>query len=418
MILENTKYRNFLLILGSVVLIIGLPTSPALISIATGIFGFLFLFQKHIFALYKEKFKDSIYIGFYILFFLHFLSFFTSENTNEVWDEIKIKLPFLLIPMGFMAMPTVSLKLKNQLSFLFLFVISTIAIASVINYFLHYEMINNLILHSKEIPVITKITHIYFSAMLAFAIFVAFNLYKYLKNSDIILFFSNEKYFIVFLGLLSFICLHILATRTGLFSFYIGLMLYGIYIIILYRKYYIGISLMIMIILMPIIANYTLTSFHNRVVNTYQDIQIWQHNGDISNRSISMRFATWQTAWHVFQKNWIFGVGISDIDTAIDKQYDLETFKLNKGNRLKDLHNQFFEYSLGFGIIGLFALIFTIFYPFYFNNFRNNDILIQLICICSVAMTAESLLERQVGICFFTFFYLLYAHKEDNSSSF
>ncbi len=387
---KDQSLANQIAMISSILLVIGLSTSPAFMSIGSAGFILALLVDFKKLKNHLSEIKYPIFWALFLLFFLHFIHFSSQTNQNQLWTELRIKLPFLLIPIGFLFY-----KPKKQdfiiISFFFITTITIASFLTLINYFLHFEEMNQRILESKEIPVFTKVTHIYFSVMLAFAILLSFYLYQ-LLNSKIYLYTS----------LFLFFCIHIFTSRTGLVAFYFSAFVSFLYYIVKNKKFLIGIIGIFLIIILPITAYFVLPSFKNRVLNTYEDIQRYYNKGDINHRSISMRLVAWEMSYHTFRKNPFLGVGMENISQKIYEEYSKNSVNLKEENWLHDVHNQFLEYLLGLGLLGLSVFLFWYFYPLLFMP---NYLLIQFLSVFFGAMFAESMLERQVGVCFGIFWY-------------
>jgi len=387
----NQKIHHQVFLISSIVLVVGLSTSPAFMSIGCAglVLGFLLDYKNLKSNL--QNFKKPVFFSIMILYFIHLLPIHQLSNSQQLLTELRIKIPFILIPLGFFSFQPK----KNDfylISFFFLISLSLVSLLTLGNYLLHFEEMNHRILESKEIPVVTKVTHIYFSVMLAFGIFLSYHLGKVSKQ-------KFYYYFSIFL----LICLHLFTSRTGLVGFYIAIFINIIFYIFKEKhKIFQKLSILLSIFLLPVLAYFLLPSFQNRVINTLEDIQRYKNKEDINHRSVSMRLVTWEMGYLAFKKNPWFGVGMENISETIHKEYESNQVPLKKENWLNDLHNQFFEYLLGLGVLGFVVFIFWLCYPISQNQ---NEIFLQFIALLFGTMFAESLLERQVGVCFGIYWY-------------
>lgn len=387
---KNQPLPHQTALISGALLMIGLSTSPALMSIGSA--GFLISFLADYKNLKKNlsHLKNPIFWSLFLLYFLHFIHFFHETNQNQLWTELRIKLPFLLIPIGFLSFKPQ----KNDffiLSFFFIITISIVSLLTLGNYFYHYEAMNQRILESKEIPVFTKVTHIYFSVMLAFAILLSFYLFQSLKL---------KLYLITSLFLL--VCIHIFTSRTGLAALYFGIFINFINYFVKKRKFLMGFLGVFLLFSLPILAYFSLPSFKNRVINTLEDIQRYKNQEDINHRSVSMRLVAWEMSYYAWNKNPWLGVGMENISNQLTIEYTNHHVPLKKENWLHDLHNQFLEYLLGLGLLGLSFFLFWYFLPIFHQP---SDLFLQFFAVLLGAMFAESILERQVGVCFGVFWY-------------
>lgn len=111
--------------------------------------------------------------------------------------------------------------------------------------------------------------------------------------------------------------------------------------------------------------------------------------------TIGERQTLWLSGWEVISSNIIMGVGIGDAQRCIDE----EVTKRGSGN-LNDynLHNQFLDYWLSFGLVGL-----TIFLSFFIIPIlvKGETALLFFLFIIGTSSLTESIFYRQQGLCFF-----------------
>jgi len=402
----------------------GLPNPPLLISIGVIFCALGWIFSKGKLSNIKNNIKQPPYLFLLSVYLIHLVGITYTENYAGWLDEMRIKLPMLVLTFGFFASDTLSVSSRYKILYAFVIAISLVAFGSFTNYLLHLEELNERVLQSKEVPILTlrtlinsifnpakvdlfvsDLSHIYFSIMQAFAIFVSYHLYK----SNQLWFNKLEKYLIVLLGIFSLICLNIFASRTGLASFYAALLVAIFWFIFIKKHYFLGLIFLLIIILSPLVVYHSLPSFQNRITNTLQDLREYKSNTDLSDWSLARRIAAWQIAYAVFKENPIFGVASADTDKAILAHYDKVDFCIDKDKRILP-HNQYLEQLVGFGLAGFIIFIAGFLFCLIHAIQQRNELLIYFWIIIAVAMLVESILERQVGVSFFTFF-LLFLHK-------
>ncbi len=119
--------------------------------------------------------------------------------------------------------------------------------------------------------------------------------------------------------------------------------------------------------------------------------------------SLVERFEIWNSTLKVISNNFIFGVGIGDVQMELDKSYYLQGF-YNGIDRKLNTHNQFFQTFLGIGLLGILSLFF-IFYFLILKTLKTQSMLIfYFVLCCFLLMLVESQLILQHGIYFFAFF--------------
>jgi O-antigen ligase len=123
---------------------------------------------------------------------------------------------------------------------------------------------------------------------------------------------------------------------------------------------------------------------------------------------VQMRLAKWYFTIEAGQQSWLFGTGTGDDEDALLDTYKKNNFKEGYIPRF-NAHNQFLQTWLGLGIIGLIILILNLFIPLFLAfKERNLYYCIFLILIISFCLT-ESVLCRQHGVVFYSFFNSLFA---------
>ncbi|MCS7027564.1 MAG: O-antigen ligase family protein [Bacteroidia bacterium] len=379
---------------------IGLTTSPALVSISVGILVASVWISKNWKTYLRNFIRNPLALGFAFLLVLHFISYFYTENIPELLKEIRIKLPLILLPVTLLNLPNLSSKEKYLVWVLFILSVSFTACLTLANYLLHYEEITANIIHSKEVPIKPKMSHIYYSMIAAFAVWASVYAYQY----PVILWKRIEKKILLALGLFIAICMHIFTARTGLVALYVSSLVFAVYYIFVHKKYRLGIILLGLLVVVPVLSTFVFRGFHDRVVNTYIDLKKYQQGQNISYRSISLRLVAWKTAGHIIKKNFLFGVGIGDNEDEMKKQYQNEQVNACQECLLLNTHNQFIEFTLAFGVLGGGTLLFVVIYPLWYASYRKNLLFMLFWTICLTSMLTEAILERQIGVTFMTFF--------------
>ena len=158
----------------------------------------------------KTKYRFNKHIGtklanwkgnaaFLVIFFYFLIVFFgiwqVEGDFTYLLERLRIKLPFIALPIAFLGLPRFSEReIKGLLYFLLLF-ISVTGIGICVNYLLNFELINEMLSRGKPMP--TPRNHIRFSLLVGVTIIGG-------------LYLINEQYFYYY----DFICKPIRATTT------------------------------------------------------------------------------------------------------------------------------------------------------------------------------------------------------------
>lgn len=128
--------------------------------------------------------------------------------------------------------------------------------------------------------------------------------------------------------------------------------------------------------------------------------------GNNSWNSIGSRVSILKCTIDNFKTNPIVGTGVGDVQDDLDQcTGDLEFTSLKGMNP----HNQYLQYLLGVGLIGMIVFLVSLIYPFLIAYRDKNKLYMCFIFIFSLCFLTESLLERQHGVMFFAFFNSLFA---------
>jgi O-antigen ligase len=114
----------------------------------------------------------------------------------------------------------------------------------------------------------------------------------------------------------------------------------------------------------------------------------------------------WTIALEAFTENPIVGYGITNVQEVLNKKYTENNFDIGARDSL-NAHNEFLSTALQFGITGIATLAAIIILPIV-QALRAKDVLcLSFIIIVCMFFCVESLLTRQKGIIFFSYFYSL-----------
>ena len=173
-----TVDRKLLVLFNAWVLIAGLVYSPFLLSVSMWIFavyslvdfrfgkGKTFLrFDRAAVKRMLRFYRNPPFFAVTLFFFLVVLSVWQTEDWSYWLERVRIKIPFLIFPLMFLALPRFT---KREVMGLFYFMLILMLVSCLgvgINYALHFEEINLAIKQGRSMP--TPRDHIRFSLLLA-----------------------------------------------------------------------------------------------------------------------------------------------------------------------------------------------------------------------------------------------------------
>ncbi len=397
---ENLQW---LIVICSLPLFIGFVCSRALVSIGMISMLIAALLFSNPWSTLKNYFHRKDLLAISLFFWLVFVSGFYSEDKAGWTNWVRIKLPYLVMPIAFAALK----KLKENCFLLILYgfivILFLAAIAVLTRYFLNYEIITQSFSLGGGIPM--PYSRIRFTLMLAFSFFCTAYLYENGKQ----LFSKNEKWIQIFLLVFTFVALHILSVRSSLLALYLGLFFLLCRYIFRKRNFVKGVLLLILLFLIPYTAQRTVPSLKHKL--EYMRYDSWEFkNGRVNNLSDGMRLTSIKVGLEIAKKNFWFGVGAGDIRNEMENFYK-EQYPTLEINDFKLPHSQLVWVLASFGVIGLVAFLFAFFFPFFKSGIFKNSLAVILYLIIFSSFLTEATLEEQMGTGFFLTFLLLFINQ-------
>lgn len=402
---RETKFKQryvqpeWVAILSCVLMFIGFVASRAFISI--GMVGLVVaaLWRTGFTDLVKQYFKRKELWAVAFFFAPVFYSGVYSDNTAQWANWVRIKLPYLVLPLAFAGLSSLKKKHITLILYAFLAVMLVSLVAVLIKYALHFEEVTNSMLRGNAI--LMPFSHIRYTLMLAFSFFVAL----YLVEQEE----CRHNRWLVSFAVFVFIALHILAVRSGLLALYVGLLIYVVRYTIIKKKYWMGIVFVGVIFSLPILAYQFVPSFHNKIAHMVYDLEQMQA-GVINYRYDAMRLVSMKAGLMVWGQNIMLGTGAGDLAAAMNEFYAQSYPQLDVQNRLLP-HHQFIWVLASLGLVGLFQFLMAFYVPFFANGNYRQWIFVVLHVILFTSFFTEHTLEEQIGTAFYLIFLLLFIQR-------
>ncbi|MBP1629353.1 MAG: hypothetical protein H6Q15_246 [Bacteroidetes bacterium] len=338
------------------------------------------------------------------LFIVYAIGCIYSSDSIEARKDIMVKLPFILLPILFILSPKEHLT-KKKLWYYGLSFIAGLLILEII--LITHAILNGL---NSSLPFIYSITYTKLSAnnhpsymsmysMVAFILIYKtplIELFKLDKKRSFIIKLSSSIFLTLFTILLNsrsgFICL----TATYIWIFFD--------LIIIEKKFKTA-FLLISIIASFYFLIFQISGLNKRYINASKNITTEKLEKSTSGSMNQRRFIYLNVHKTIFE-NPIFGVGTGDVKIALEELYK------DNGVRFEhylNAHNQFLQTTLAIGAIGLIVLLAIFIVPF-FQSFQTKDFFVgAVLVIIGISFLFESILERQMGVHFFSFTYLWFS---------
>jgi O-antigen ligase len=295
----------------------------------------------------KQNFRDllqnKVLFAPIIWFFaVLFTAFYSTDDPSFTAQRLQMKLPFLLLPVAFAAMPRFSERTIHKIFAFFTYVVAASALIVLIKYVINFKFLTQKIGEGSAMP--TPTNHIRYSLMVAYAAISAI----YLYYKDFRWKYAWESRLLVFCGLFLSVFQHILAVRSGLAALYICILIMGTAFFFQQKKYIAIAAVWIALFSLPIIGYYALPSFKIRMEYAYWEWQEFRA-GKVNN-SDSDRWISVQAGMAVGNAHPFFGVGVGDLGVEVHawQRQHYPTIAIPKLP-----HNQFVGIYASMGLFGL-----------------------------------------------------------------
>ena len=261
----QSKTLSSIYFAGLVMLCIGLPLSKFLMSVSQ----FLLLASWILDVEYKKKmqifFQNKIALCLVGVFVLHVLGMLYSTDLQAGWNDVRIKLPLLVLPFIISTSPPLSIQKFNLLMGIFVgsVLISTGCSIAVLRGYTHF-VVNDI----RDISIF--ISHIRFSLLICLALFtLIYALYQYKTSLTLLM-----KCALVLLCMWFFLFLFILESATGILLFLtIGWLLIG-FLALKQKSIFIKLGLLLLLVALPLSVYWLVQkSIHDFEVVNYVDTE-------------------------------------------------------------------------------------------------------------------------------------------------
>ena len=444
--LNNFKHIYFYLLI-LLAITIGLQIFVYKIVIGALILHWLltFNFENKINKIIKSRFAILLII-FYLLYALSFL---WSNNHAYAVADLILKLPIIILPVIIISNEKLSFKEINIILLSFASSIFFLNLFCFVNSFVNFIQTDNL--NEFFYKSLTVNMHTAYQAVFTCFSIVIF-VYLFFKNT----FLKNWiSYFIIIFQL---IFLLLLSSRMQMISMGVIIPVFLISYFYSKGKIYLGLVYTILIFILAFIF----MSFPSALNYRYNQTIAHINSEGIENKNSDPRQFIWKEAIQVLNSNWLLGVGSGDAKDVLLSRYSklivnnpiadnlvdsviqvivensepnffvkndssniknnlknkfriqAENILINNNNRYKNFlehrlnfHNQFLQTFGTIGLLGVLILIYLFANLFYLAIMKRDFLVISFLFILFTSFLTESMLERQAGVVFFSFFYVI-----------
>ncbi len=344
--------------------------------------------------------KNKIYILlFSSLFFVYLLGMIYTNNKDDGWLDVMLKTSFLLFPLTYGIFPSDLFDGKDIRKILnsYVFILFGSTLFCFLNAVLSYQS------HSdSSVFYYTKFVFFqhpsYYGLYVNMGILIILNQWikekESMGKSNRILQLTLLPWFVIIL----FLVQSKAAILTSVF-----LVLLTIFDVAFFRKdIKKGVTILVSFIVIFLAALFIVPNSSDRFDSATQSLE---QNEQVENskESTAARLSLWKIAFKTIAKKPIIGAGTGDVEEVYNQELKTEGF-IKDGEMTYNAHSQYLQTAIALGSLGLLILLSIVIFPF-ISGFRERNLLyLGLAVIISFNILVESMLERQAGVMFFTFF--------------
>ncbi len=310
-----------------------------------------------------------------------------------------IKASLFLLPLAFAGPFTFSKRQWEWLVFIFIGLITAASIWSMFHYVNNAAAINEGYLRAKTMITPLENDHVRFSWLVSIAVLLAGWLcFSKRRNKD------AGFWVLVIVVSWMIVFLHILAARTGLFSFYIMLAGSMIWILVKKIKWKYNVALLLIFLVLPLVAYKTLPTFHNRVKYFLYDLEYFKKTNYLPGANDAVRIISLKAGMNVMQQEPVTGVGFGDIIGETRKYYNKNYPQMTEADKIYP-SSEYIIYGAGCGWLGSIVFIFVMIIPF-FSKTKNKLVWCLLNAMAAFSLLFDPGLEIQFGVFIYAFIVL------------
>lgn len=373
--------------------LIGLIWSPAILSISMGLLlvtGLVGLRQKAVRWGVAHRLRTHYGLwALTLLFWIVVPGFIGLDDPAYWYSRLRIKIPFVVVPLAFMLLPPLSRKQVRALHLVLLGLLVVVSGQIIVAYLLDYTAINQAIKEGRTMP--TPGNHIRLSLLMAYGVVAGLQILREGADPG----YRRMRWFIAASTLLVAVVLHILSVRSGLAVLYVALAAILIHAIVTQGRWRLGIGGLVLLIGLPILTYALVPSFRHKINYTRYQYQLrWEQNMQ-GTYSDAGRLLSWRIGWELVQERPWLGVGPGNLRQRVDAHYEQHYPDVE---RQRMPHNQFLSVAAGSGLLGLLVFLVGFFAPLFCRKAYQSPLLLFFYLIITLSCLVENTLENAEGV--------------------
>ena len=394
--------RKHIIFFSVIAMMISLFVSRIGLSVSLALFVAACFFHQNIRQHRRIFFSSPLLWGMTLLFLLPLLSVLWSED-KQAWLRImRIKLPLLLLPLAIASPFSFSKKQWRLLCFILIGLVTAGTIWSMFHYLGNMPAVHEEYLRAGAMVTALGNDHVRFSWLIA----TTFLLGSWLAWS-----YKDQKkiFWILFLVLAWLVIfLHILASRTGVISFYAVVLAMVGWFVFKKAKPLHGLGLTVGLIALPLAAYFLLPTFRNKIKFFNYDLGYFREAHYLPGGNDASRVISLKAGWDLMSDHAVQGVGFGDITAETQKWYDNHYPEVLPVDRILP-SSEWLIYGAGCGLVGFLVFTLVLLTPF-FISVKNRYRWWLLSSVVVFGFLFDIGLEVQFGVFIYSFI-VLFAWK-------
>lgn len=404
----NTIFRNTLLsrrfwmVFFCLSLIAALYSSKYVLSVSMfGLMATAFI-RRDLWRALSGFFSEPAYWFPAVIFLLTLLGGLYSEDTGYWLERLRLRLPFIGLPVAFAMLPYLRKRQYEGVLAFFVLLSTAVTVGVGLLYMQNFEIFTERLGMGQALK--TPINHILFSLLLCFAHISAWVLYR----SKFYFFHRAEVYLWLLLSGFLAIFLHILSVRSGLMALYTVWLLLGLRHMWRTRSMAVGIAMAVAVCVLPLLAYKFIPSFQTRMNYAIWDLQQFR-SGTGNLYSDSDRLTSIRLGLQIGMTAPIWGIGAGDVKGEMTRKYAEQHPNTSK---VLIPHNQWVNIFAGSGLLGVLVFGVGFFGALFWRRRYRDTLLVSLHIIVCCSFLWESTIETAIGTAIFMFFLMLTLHRQ------
>lgn len=335
----------------------------------------------------KDRLKPNKPLFWFIAFYgYHLIGMSYSNNMAFGWNDLGIKLSFLVVPL-IIAFSDIRLSKDKivDMIILGLFISALIALSKAAFKSVYYPEDNHWAYFTQSYLAFSM-HRSYYATYMALGVLLSAERYFTFKNLK----YLAAAILFALITLLTF-------SKAGILIMVI--LMIPLLFVFIYRNWgkwiaAVGSAFMVIAVIGAI---WFTPALHSRFQKMVEGITSVSTTNNVSVESNESRLIMWSTSLRLINENVLFGVGTGDVSDALDKK-NRELGNTGVAERSLNSHNQYLNTWVQLGLIGfllLFAIMITSMMTALSVRFMP---FVYLIMVISLTMSFESFLETQAGI--------------------